>query len=67
MEPGDLQPHAWLVIDGRGHESVHRDYGWAMNYVQSNKGIVDALVRLDDVLAMIEGMFEPAENQIGRI
>jgi hypothetical protein len=67
MEPGDLTPHAWLVIDGRGNESIHKDYGWAMNYVGPNHGIIDALVRLDDVLEMIEQMFEPAENGIGRI
>jgi hypothetical protein len=68
MEPGDLTPHGWLVIDQRNNESYHRDYGHAMQYCQDNHGCIDALVRLDDVLALIESLFEPpAGNQIGRL
>ena len=67
MDPGDLTPHAWLVIDGRGNESRHGDYAHAMDYAQINHGIVDALVRLDDVLALIESLFEPVQNGIGKV
>jgi hypothetical protein len=67
MEPGDLTPYAWLVIDARNNRSIHHDYGAAMNYIHSNHGICDALVRMDDVLDLIESMFEPAENGIGKI
>jgi hypothetical protein len=63
----DLTPHAFLVVDDRGNESVHRDYSWAMEYAARNHGVVDALVRLEDALQVIEEMFEPAQNGIGRL
>jgi hypothetical protein len=67
MEPNDLDPHGWLVVDSRGNESLHRDYGHAMQYCQDNHGTIDALVKLEDALAVIESLFEPAQNGIGRI